>query len=149
LKAAYGTEIVDRAVAAVPKLGIVEIAQKVDEYVRADMVKKYGEFAANMAIANAPPGDLVTANIIAKQLALRNASVSSEPAVIKNAVTTGKLAGRKKGKSVLDTKTNIKYPTLGACGRSLATEYGLDPADSWVYYAIRKKDPGRFKELAQ
>jgi hypothetical protein len=49
--------------------------------------------------------------------------------------------------AILDTKTNITYPSLAAVSKALAGEFGVDPADHFGYYKISSKAPDRFKRL--
>lgn len=48
---------------------------------------------------------------------------------------------------ILDTATGITYRSKGECGRVLAPGEGFDPENHFIYYKIRDKHPGRFKEL--
>jgi hypothetical protein len=50
---------------------------------------------------------------------------------------------------IVDTKTNAVYVSLSAIGKSLAKEFGFDPGDKFVWYKIRAKDPGRFREATE
>ena len=45
---------------------------------------------------------------------------------------------------VLDTKNDELYDSKSAAGKATAADYGLDPTDSFVFYAIEKMDPTRF-----
>jgi hypothetical protein len=49
--------------------------------------------------------------------------------------------------AILDTKTNITYPSLAAVSKALAGEFGIDPKDHFGYYKISTKAPERFKRL--
>jgi len=49
--------------------------------------------------------------------------------------------------AILDTKTNITYPSLASVSKALAAEFGIDPADHFGYYKISSKAPERFKRL--
>ena len=39
---------------------------------------------------------------------------------------------------IRDTNTGEEYPSKASAGRALAIEFGLDPADQHVWYAILK-----------
>lgn len=145
LKEAYGSDIVSKAVEAVPGLDPVELARKVEELVYKDMEARYGEWAAKTAIQAAPLGDLRTAREIASTLAARGTTSSSPPAVIEAAASVGKRRGRAKAKPVIDSKTGIWYRSESGAAKAVAKEYGLDPGDHFAWYVIIKRDPSRFK----
>lgn len=52
-------------------------------------------------------------------------------------------------KAIRDTKTGKVYPSMFSAGKALATDYGLDPADTKVYYQIIKKDPTRLAPASE
>jgi hypothetical protein len=59
-----------------------------------------------------------------------------------------KLFGQHAGRvAILDTKTNITYPSQAAITKALGTEFGVDPADHFGCYKIYAKAPERFKRL--
>jgi hypothetical protein len=49
--------------------------------------------------------------------------------------------------AILDTKTNITYPSQAAVTKALAAEFGIDPTDHFGCYKIFGKAPDRFKRL--
>jgi hypothetical protein len=144
LRKAYGDVIVSKALKDVPEANAVELAHKVEFYVEQDLRKRYGDWAANIALNAAPPGDLSTAIEIAKTLSERQVTRDSTPAQKVQAVARGKMRGRHKAEPVKDTKTGISYPSKGAAAKAVAAEYGLRPDDTFSWYAIIKRDPKRF-----
>lgn len=59
------------------------------------------------------------------------------------------LGGRKAGVPQLDITTGKVYKSKSAAGKAVAGEYGLDPYDHYVWYAIIRRDPGRFREATK
>lgn len=145
LSKAYGDVIVGKALADVPEADAIELAQRVEYHVYQDLRAKYGDWAADRAIEGAPPGDLVSAIEIAKVLREKRVDQYSPPIVQAKAVARGKLRGRSKAEPVRDTRTGIVYRSKYAAGAAVAKDYpGLDPKNTYVWFAILKKDPKRF-----
>jgi len=156
LKQAYGNKVVDDAVQNVGYDNALALAQEVERLMIADMTAKYGLLATTTALAVAPPGDVTAAHEIAKMLAERAASrnqsvgsylvtsSASEKKVVANKV---KKVGAAARTPCIDTKTGIQYKSHYAAGKATAAEYGLDPTDTRVWFAIIKRDPTRFKNV--
>lgn len=147
LREAFGTSVVDRAVKDVGTDDIVVLAMKVEELVRADMVKDYGEWATNTGLASAPPGDLRAAKDIARVLSQQGATPTTPIEKVEKLAETGRKKARAAAKPVIDTKTKIQYKSESAAGKAVAEEYGYDPDNHFVWYMILKKDPDRFKRV--
>lgn len=144
LREAYGSSVVDRALAATEYRDLVSVATKVEEVVIADMEKNYGVWATEEALMTAPPGDLRTAIEIAAQLSKQGVTPASTPAKKEAAKTEGKRRGRQKAQPVKDTKTGVAYQSKAKAGMAVAAEYGLDPMNHFAWYEVIKKDPKRF-----
>lgn len=166
LKLAYGADVVDRAVKAVGTNSMLALAQETERLIIEDMNAKYGPLATEAALAAAPPGDVAMAKDIANMLANRGVKPQNMPDALVGAtapavapttniqaagaqvVRAAKSRGKQKAKPVLDTKTGIQYKSKASAGMSVATEYGLDPSDTYIWYEVIKKDPTRFRELS-
>lgn len=62
----------------------------------------------------------------------------------------GLFGGKRKSEfGTKDTVTGIVYPTKAAVGKALASEFGLDPLVSTVYYTIAAKAPERFVDATE
>jgi hypothetical protein len=150
LRQAYGDEVVSKALADVPGAEAIKLAERVEYYVHQDLRQRYGDWAANIAIESAPPGDIRSAIEIAKVLSQRGVTPSSPTVEKARAVAHGRLAGRKAARPVRDTKTGVVYRSESAAGMAVAGEYGLPAVkpdgtpNSFVWYAVIKKDPNRF-----
>jgi len=53
--------------------------------------------------------------------------------------------GRSSAQPVRDKVTNLIYGSKAKAGMAVASEYGLDPENSWVWYEVIRKDPARFE----
>jgi hypothetical protein len=147
LRKAYGDKIVDKALGDFEdpsKAYASEVAASVEKYVYEDLRARYGDWAANIAIDAAPPGDMGTAIAIAKTLSERRVTSGSTAAEKVAAVSKGKMVGRSAAEPVKDTKTGITYKSKYAAGKAIAGEYGLDPTNTHVYFDIVRRDPERF-----
>lgn len=144
LREAFGDEIVGKALTDVPEAEAIKLAERVEFYVHQDLRKRYGDWAADIAIRSAPPGDLRTARIIARDLSERSVGPESPIAVKAKVIATGRMKGRSKAKPQRDTKTGIVYSSEYAAGKAVAAEYGLNPLNTYVWYKIKQIDKTRF-----
>ena len=146
LRQTFGVELVDLAISNVGRGDILILAKEVAALYTNKMRRQYGDWQTTSALASAPPGDLRAANKIAATLAGQKVTEASAPAVVEKATETGKkrAKGRQTAKPQKDTKTGIVYSSKAKAGMAVATEYGLDPTETFVWYAVIKKDPTRF-----
>jgi hypothetical protein len=151
LRRAFGDDIVSRALTDVPEGEAIALAQRVEYYVHRDLRSKYGDWAAERAIEGAPPGDLRTAQEIARTLSDRGVTSSSSAPEKARAVAVGKIKGRSLARPHRDTRTNIVYGSEYKAAAAVAAEYTdpktgkkLDPTNTWVWYKIKQLDPNRF-----
>ncbi len=146
LKQTFGNDLVNLAVKNVGKDDILILAKEVGDLYTDRMRKKYGDWQTTSAIAAAPPGDLRTANEIAASLAGQKVTEITAPATAEQAIETGKKRAR--GKRVAqpqkDTTTGLVYTSKAKAGMAVATEYGLDPTETFIWYEVIKKAPTRF-----
>ncbi len=149
----YGRDIVAPALKKVPSHNAIELAEEIEDQIYIDMRKRYGESNANMAIQNAPAGQILIAERIAKSLSEDKITPSTPPAKVAAAVHKASHKGRQKAKPVRDTKTGISYETKTSAGQAVAHEYPDikikrgDPGWSYVWYEVLKRDPNRFVAL--
>ena len=144
LRTTFGVNIVDLAISNVGRDDILILAKEVADLYINKMRKKYGDWQTTSALAAAPPGDLRAANEIAASLAGQKVTAESSPAKVEKAVETGKKRSRRVGQPQMDTKTKIEYSSKAKAGMAVAAEYNLDPTETFVWYAVIKKDPTRF-----
>jgi len=164
LRDMYGANIVNQAIAMSPTKDIVDIARNVDYLVIEDMTKRYGEWATNIALQSAQPGNLAEAREIAQHMSKMGVRPMSSPYEVSAAVNEGKASYEAKaplfgGRSrtpvkVKDLRTGIVYHSLTACGKALYPEYAQRLRDrgvfgyrNTIYYDIKKIDPNRFQEI--
>jgi len=57
--------------------------------------------------------------------------------------------GKTERNPVKDTKTGKIYISKSGVGKALAAEFGLDPADKFVWYKIRSQAPERFVDATE
>ena len=57
------------------------------------------------------------------------------------------LGGKRRAVKVKDTNSGTVYDSKSKAGKALASEFGLDPQDSFVWYRIVKLSPDRFEEI--
>ena len=153
LKLAFGGNLVDKAVKNVSKDSMLALAQEVERLVIAEMYQQYGQVATDTALRAAVPGDIQSARVIAASLAGRGYGKAAPPrevppTVVEGAKEVAKKRGRQTAKPVLDTKTGMQYKSKASAGMSVAAEYDLDPTNTFIWYAVVKKDPTRFKEIS-
>lgn len=144
LRKAFGDDVVSRALTDVPSGEAIALARRVEFYVYQDMRNRYGDWAANTAIEAAPPGDLRTAQEIAKTLSDRNVTPSSSVVVKERAVASGRMKGRSLAEPQRDTRTGEVYPSKYKAAQAVASEYGLLPTNTFAWYKIKQTDPNRF-----
>jgi len=145
LKKTYGAGPVNKATELMGKdADIVDIARSVDMFVWDELAEKYGMYAVDTAKANSELPDFRAVKAMVVSISAQGLNESSTSAKKDAVIKKSKLRGRSAAKAVVDTQTGIRYNSLGAAGRAVAAEYGLDPANAFVYYAIVKKDPKRF-----
>ena len=146
LRETFGGDLIAIAIKKVGKDDIVILAKEVGNMYLDRMRKKYGDWQTTKAIAAAPPGDLRAANEIAAALAGQKATEITSSALTDAAVSTGKkrAGGKKTGQPQKDTKTGTTYTSKAKAGMAVAAEYGLDPTETFIWYAVIKKDPKRF-----
>jgi len=147
LRESFGDYIVNKAIKNVGKENIVLLAVEVDRLVRENMVAAYGEWATEKALREAPPGDLRTAGEIAAALSRRRITPISPPEKVEEAVSVGKGKAKAKAKPVRDKTTGVTYKSEYAAGKALASEFGFDPADRFVWFKILKGSPERFEHV--
>lgn len=148
LKATYGVSPVNKAIDLMGKdADIVDIARSVDMFVWDELAEKYGMYAVETARANSELPDFRAVKAMAASIHASGLKETSTSEKKEKVIKSSKLRGRSAAKAVVDTQTGIRYGSLGAAGRAVAAEYGLNPADSFVYYAIVKKDPKRFMSV--
>lgn len=58
------------------------------------------------------------------------------------------LGGKRRAVKVKDRDSGTTYDSKSKAGKALASEFGLDPNDSFVWYRIVQLSPDRFEELA-
>lgn len=143
LRKAFGDEVVGKALADLPAdVDAVTLARRVEHYVHEDLRKKYGEWAANIAIEGAPPGDMQTAITIAQTLSQKGITPASTPLAKAVAVAEGRRKGRAAAKPQRDTKTGIIYSSEYRAGLALAAEYKV-PANQYAFWHIKRVEPSR------
>lgn len=146
LRSAFGTRIVNTAVDNVGTDDIVALAAEVETLYIGAMKRKYGDWAAEQGLMNAPPGDIRAANEIASVLSAKGITHTSASEVKGEAVAEGKKRGKRVAQPVRDTKTGIEYHSKAAAGMAVAAEYGLVP-HHFVWYEVIKRDPDRFVRI--
>ena len=147
LRSSYGNDIIDKALkVAADKDDVVSIAKAVEKVTVEKLTEEYGEWNAQSAISACPPGDLRCVIEVSKALNERGLKPGSSPVKITQAKEHGVGRGKQKAKPVVDTKTGTRYKSKSAAGMAVAAEYGLDPANTFVWYEVIKKDPDRFKK---
>lgn len=146
LRQTFGTDLVDLALKNVGRDDILLLAKEVGSLYTDRMRKKYGDMQTTAALAAAPPGDLRTANEIAATLAGQKITESTPTDVKEKAIETGqkRSKARRLAQPQKDTKTGIVYTSKAKAGMAVAAEYGLDATETFVWYAVIKKDPKRF-----
>lgn len=148
LRVAFGPDVVNEAVESVGYDDILTLCKEIEKLYIDKMKKLYGEYATNTALRSAPPGDVKTANEIAKALAGRGYGKFGQadaPAHIEEeSKEVGVTKARKKAKPQKDTKTGIVYRSKAAAGMAVAGEYSLDSAETFVWYQVIKLAPKRF-----
>lgn len=151
LKTMFGTSIVDKAIEQAGSRDAVVIAQKVDQLVTELLVSKFGKYAADLAIASAPEGDLSKAIIIAQGLAAAHVTPATPPEtaqpVVQKAVKKGLISGPPQ--KIKDLKTGIVYHSIYALGKAVGPEFGIDTTKSTCGYAVMNKDKKRFVRTEQ
>jgi len=152
LRITFGADVVNEAVKSVGSDDILALCREIERLYIDQMRDKYGKYAADTALRSAPPGDLKTANEIAVTLANRGYGkfgITVAPVIVEaQAVKEGVKKGKKKAKPQKDTKTGILYKSKAAAGMAVATEYNLDPTETFVWYEVIKKDPARFVSVS-
>lgn len=51
-------------------------------------------------------------------------------------------------KPTRDSRTGQTYPSRNQAGKAVAPELGLDPNDQYVWYAVCRRSPQRFQDVA-
>ena len=161
LTQAYGSDIVNRAIKNVGKDDILVLATEVERLVIAQMRKQYGDKSTVAALSAAAPGDLTTAREIARRLAglppqmhevviqaIETPAAPQTPQV-ERTVQAIKKRGRQAAQPVKDTKTGVVYKSKASAGMAVASEYGLDSKNHFIWYEVIKKDPKRFVAASQ
>lgn len=151
LRITFGSSIVNQAIENMGYDDILVLCKEIEKLYVKEMEEKYGSYAAATALKSAPPGDIKTANEIAIALARRGYGKFVEPRdvpapahVEQSAKREGLSKARQKAKPQKDTKTGIVYRSKAAAGMAVAAEYGLDSTETFIWYELIKKDPGRF-----
>jgi len=148
LRVAFGADVVNEAVESVGYDDILALCKEVEKLYIDKMKELYGEYATNTALKSAPPGDIKTANEIAKALAGRGYGKFGQtiaPAHAEEQATkVGISKARKKAKPQKDTRTGIVYRSKASAGMAVAAEYSLDPTETFIWYEVIKKAPDRF-----
>ena len=75
----------------------------------------------------------------------------TDPGETSKAGDTGKergpiLGGKRRAVKVKDKNSGTIYDSKSKAGKALASEFGLDPNDNFVWYRIVKLSPDRFEE---
>lgn len=155
LKVSFGVDLVNKAVKNVGSDDILGLCKEIEKLYIAQMKEKYGIYATESALRAAPPGDIKTANEIAIALSNRGYGKFGEtkapaPTIVEaSAVATGTKKGRQKAKPQKDTTTGVLYKSKAAAGMAVATEYGLNPTETFIWYEVIKKAPNRFVPVSQ
>jgi hypothetical protein len=153
LRVAFGADVVNKAVEDVGYDDVLALCKEVEKNYIFKMEEMYGAYATNTALRSAPPGDIKTANEIAKALAGRGygkyAETTAPAHVEEQAARVGTSKARKKAKPQRDTKTGIVYKSKSSAGMAVAAEYSLDPTETFIWYEVIKKDPDRFVSASQ
>lgn len=146
LRQTFGAGLVDLAIKNVGRDDILILAKEVGDLYTAKMRRDYGDWQTSSALAAAPPGDLRTAHEIAAALSGQKVTEVSLPGAKEKAVEAGekKAKVRKAAQPQKDTKTGIIYSSKAKAGMAVAADYGLDPTETFIWYAVIKKDPKRF-----
>ena len=148
LRSAFGTTLVNKAIANVSADDIITLAREVERLYVEEMRKKYGDWATEQALEAAPAGDVRIANEIALALSQTKVTSASTPEKKQIAVDKGKKrGGRKVAQPVKDTITGIVYHSKASAGMAVAAEYDLDPKNHFIWYEVIKKDPKRFVKV--
>ena len=150
LKITFGADLVSKAAKDVGTDDIITLCKEIERVYIERMEEKYGKYATKVALSTAIPGDLSSANEIALALSRRGYGKFAAPAnapapitVLAAATREGTTKAKKKAKPTKDIKTGIVYRSKAAAGMAVAAEYGLDPTETFIYYEIMKRDPGR------
>lgn len=75
-------------------------------------------------------------------------TLTKDVEAIRKAVPKKGLFGGKREKvAILDTETNVVYPSKSAVGKALAESIDADPLDHFAWYKLMTAFPDRFQEL--
>lgn len=79
-------------------------------------------------------------------------SGGSDPGETSKAGDNGKergpiLGGKRRRVKIKDRNSGTIYDSKSKAGKALASEFGLDPNDNFVWYRIVKLSPDRFEEI--
>ena len=148
LKLTYGSAPVNRAIELMgADANIADLARSVDMFVWDELIEKYGMYAVETARADSDIEDFRAAKAVVMSIHAQGLKATSSPEKKEDVIKKSKVRGRSAAQAVMDATTGIRYKSLGAAGRAVAAQYDLDPTDKWVYYAIVKADPNRFKRV--
>lgn len=148
LRVVFGPDVVNKAVEEVGYDDIIVLCKEIEKLYIDKMKELYGTYATNTALRSAPPGDIKTANEIAKALAGRGygkyGGAVAPARVEEESKEVGVTKAKKKAKPQKDTKTGVVYKSKSSAGMAVAAEYGLDPTETFIWYEVIKKAPDRF-----
>ena len=103
------------------------------------------------------PVEVVTEDQAAEKASSRTGPVATEsgasdPVEASNVGDDGAerkaiLGGKRRPVKVKDRNSGTVYDSKSKAGKALASEFGLDPNDSFVWYRIVKLSPDRFQQI--
>ena len=91
------------------------------------------------------PVEVVSADSAEGKTATQAGPAATEP-VDNDAESNPILGGKRRAVKVKDKNSGTTYDSKSKAGKALASEFGLDPNDNFVWYRIVKLSPDRFEE---
>ena len=151
LRYMFGSSLVDEAIKNVGKdADVIVLARELDKLFNRNLVDKYGQYIADMALNATFPGDTKKVEEIAKVLAGQKISYSTpEPTqevALQKAVVRASIKYPPRPQK--DNITGKVYKSQWQAYKSVATEYGYDPAEHRGIYKLKKEHPNRFSNIS-
>lgn len=153
LRRSFGSKIVDQAIKNVGKDDVVRLAEEIDRLFVDNLRQKYGNYATEAALGAVPPGETKKVEEVARVLSGQHITYATEavsPELVAKVTEKAKKRAATKypAKPQMDTKTGVIYKSMHAAYVGVAVEYGLDPANHFGIYGVKKQDPTRFKTVS-
>ena len=129
---------------------IIVLARELDKLFNKNLVDRYGQYIADMALNATFPGDTKKVEEIAKVLAGQKISYSTpEPAqevALQKAVIKASIKYPPRPQK--DNITGKVYKSQWQAYKNVAAEYGYDPAEHRGIYKLKKEHPDRFSNIS-